>query len=169
MPARPPAKIHWWYERFADLLIAKPEATLTALAAELNCSLAWLSTIKNSDVFKDYWARRSGDASKVILGDIRAKAAASAEMALDIINDKLAAEGPGCGQDIPMGQLLDIVDTSMKRFGYDQAGGSKAPAGPSININLGTVKPEELALARERMRQITVELPKAEALEAIED
>jgi len=157
MSTKPPAKVLWWYERLADALIARPEATLMEIAKEFNCSLAWLSVVKNSDVFTEYWKRRSTEASKVLLGDLRAKACAAAEMSLDAINRKLELEA----DSLPLNALLEIADMSMKRFGYDN-GGSRQAA--TVNLNFGLVKPEELAEARQRMRRIRLE-----ALEASEE
>jgi hypothetical protein len=160
----PPSKILWWYERLADTLIARPEATLTEIAAEFNTTLSWLSTVRNSDVFREFFARRSAEASKELIGHIRAKGFAAAEMALDAINEKVATEGT----TIPLPQLLEIVDVNMKRFGYDT--GRKAPPGPqtNVNFNLGVVSASELSEARERMRKLRFDSVDAEIM-AIEE
>lgn len=148
MAAKPPNKIMWWYERLADAMISRPEATLTELARDFNVSLAWLSTIKNSDVFIEYWQRRSSDASKTVLAGIHAKAAAAAEMSLDLINKKLEMEGDA----LPIGTLLEITDVSMKRFGYAEGKGAAAPT-VNFNLALGVASAEELAAARQLMRK----------------
>jgi hypothetical protein len=154
-----PSKVLWWYERLADALIARPEATLTEIAHDFQISLPWLSTIRNSDVFREYFSRRSAEASKELIGHIRAKGFAAAEMALDAINEKVSLEGT----TIPLPQLLEIVDVNMKRFGYDS--GKKQP-GPqtNVNFNLGVVSAPELAEARERMRQLRFDSVEAEIL-----
>lgn len=155
----PPTKILWWYERLADAMIARPEATLTEIAADFKITLPWLSTIRNSDVFKEYFARRSAETSKELIGNLRAKGFAAAEMALDAINEKVSNEGT----TIPLPQLLEVVDVNMKRFGYDS--GKKTP-GPTtnVNFNIGMVSAPELAEARQRMRQLRFDAVEAEVL-----
>lgn len=152
-----PAKIIWWYERLADALIANPDKTLTQIAADFNCSLAWISTIKNSDVFKEYWTRRSNEASKDLLGELRSKGMAAAELAVDALNRRLELEA----DQLPIPTLLEVADISMKRFGYD-SGGKKGQAPTVNNFNLGVVTPTELAEARARMRAL-----KSEVIEAL--
>lgn len=152
-----PAKILWWYERLADALIANPDKTLTAIAGDFNCSLAWLSTIKNSDVFKEYWTRRSNEASKDLLGELRSKGMAAAELAVDALNRRLELEA----DTLPIPTLLEVADVSMKRFGYD-SGGKKGQAPTVNNFNLGVVTPTELAEARARMRAL-----KSDVIEAL--
>jgi len=153
----PPAKILWWYERLADSLIANPQLTLGEIAAQFGCTQAWLSTIKNSDVFKEYWTRRSNEASKDLLGELRSKGMAAAEMAVDALNRRLELEA----DSLPIPTLLEVADISMKRFGYD-SGGKKGQAPTVNNFNLGVVTPTELAEARARMRAL-----RSEVLEAL--
>ena len=153
----PPAKILWWYERLADSLIANPQLTLGEIAAQFGCTQAWLSTIKNSDVFKEYWTRRSNEASKDLLGELRSKGMAAAEMAVDALNRRLELEA----DSLPIPTLLEVADISMKRFGYD-SGGKKGQAPTVNNFNLGVVTPTELAEAHARMRAL-----RSEVLEAL--
>ena len=156
----PPVKIGWWYERLADAMIAHPEKTLTEIAKSFNCTLTWISIIKNSDVFKEYWARRSAEASKDMLGAIRAKGMAAAELAIDALNARLELEASA----MPVPQLLEVVDISMKRFGYDSAKGARAPQ-TVTNFNIGMVSAAELAEARARMRQAKIDVVDAVAEE----
>jgi len=153
----PPAKILWWYERLADSLIANPQLTLGEIAAQFGCTQAWLSTIKNSDVFKEYWTRRSNEASKDLLGELRSKGMAAAEMAVDALNRRLELEA----DSLPIPTILEVADISIKRFGYD-SGGKKGQAPTVNNFNLGVVTPTELAEARARMRAL-----RSEVLEAL--
>jgi hypothetical protein len=139
-------KVNWWHERLADLMIARPDITLGEIARLLNKSQVWISIVKNSDVFQDYWHRRSLEHSAVVTHEVKAKGFAATELALDAILAKLEfPEANGLTTET----LLDIVDVNMKRFGYAPSGG---PSPPVINFNLGAVTPEQLAEARERLR-----------------
>lgn len=146
MPAIPIQKVNWWHERLADLMIAHPELTLGEIARKLNRTLPWVSTVKNSDLFIDYWRKRSEAHSAEVTQGVKAKGFAAAEMALDRLNDKLA--GPE-GDLMTPDTLLQVIDTTMKRFGYDNA---KNQA-PVFNFNMGSVTPEQLAEAREKLRR----------------
>lgn len=144
--------ISWWHERLCDVLISEPQLTLKEIAERFDVSATWISILKNSDIFIEYWRKRSGEHSREAVNGLATKAAASAEMALDAINKKLENEA----DTLPIGVLLEIADTTMKRFGY--AADKKSPAAPvSLNFNMGLVKPEQLEDARAKMRAITHE------------
>jgi hypothetical protein len=85
-------------------------------------------------------------------GSFRVQAAsrpafAASEAALDLLNDKLEDQP----QTFTVNGLLDVVDTTMKRFGYEPP----ARGGVAVNVNVGLVSPAELEAARERMRSPT--------------
>lgn len=138
-------KVNWWHERLADAMIANPHATLGEIAAALNRTQAWISTVKNSDVFIDYWRQRSAQHSAEVTGAIKAKGFAATELALDQILTKLDTPA---AELIPIETLLSVVDTNMKRFGYNPT----TSVAPVLNINLGATTPEQLAEARARLR-----------------
>ena len=140
-------KVNWWHERLADIMIANPHCTLGEIARALNKSQAWISIVKNSDAFIDYWKIRSKMHSDAVTGDIKAKGFAAAELALDRLHMKL--EGPEV-ELMTVDTLLNVVDVTMKRFGYSQET-NKAPV---FNFNLGAATPEQLAAAREKLRSV---------------
>ena len=142
-------KVGWWHERLADLLIAHPHLLLGDIAKMLNVTPVWLSIVKNSDVFQDYWRERSRAHSDAVTQDIKAKAFSVVDFALTELNDRLAE--PAKRMVMPVEQLLDITDITMKRFNY---GADKAA--PQTQVNLvfpGLVNPEQLQEARARMRE----------------
>lgn len=146
-------KVSWWHERLVDHMLAHPEQTLTQIAHHFKISLSWLSIVKNSDVFKDYWLARSEAHSAALVGNIKDKAFAAAEQALDIINHRLERDA----QVIPLETALNVVETTMKRFGY---GSDDKGASPQVNMHFhGLVSQDQLAQARARMRGevVTVE------------
>lgn len=156
------AKVNHWHERLADYMIAFPEATLGEIAAALQKTPSWISTVKNSDVFIDYWMRRSREHSKAVTRDVKAKGLATAELAIEQLHRKL--ESPEA-QLLTTETLLNVVDVTMKRFGYGNDAISKAPA---INVNLGLVTAEQLAEARAKLRKAEeiIEIEPVKALPA---
>lgn len=141
-----PRSVHWWYERLADWMIANPHLTMKDAALAFGKSHYWILQLKNSDTFQRFWREKSGAASVEFVGGIKSKAFAAAEASLDILNDKLE-EAP---QSFTVGGLLDVVDTTMKRFGYEPP----ARPGATVQVNVGLVSPQELEAARNRMREV---------------
>lgn len=138
-------KVNWWHERLADIMIANPHATLGEIAQALGKSQAWISIVKNSDAFIDFWRQRSAQHSAEVTSAIKAKGFAATELALDKVLEKLDTPA---AELIPVETLLNIVDVNMKRFGYNNA----PTNAPVLNINLGATTPEQLAEARARLR-----------------
>lgn len=154
-------KVSWWHERLADALIAFPEKRLTDIAKMMNCSLPWLSIVKNSDVFKDYWTLRSEAHSEAVTAGIKEKSFAVAEMCLENLSEKVA-ERMDAGI-MTISESLDVFDTMLKRFGPAAGGPGTAPV--NLNLNLGLVTQEQLASAREKMRKV-VDIEPVQQLEA---
>lgn len=118
---------------------------LSEAAAEFGVTQAWLSTVKNSDAFIDYFQRLSAAHSEALLLGVREKAIATADAAVGEIQRRLEVSA----ETIPLNQLLDISDVLLKRTGHGE-GRSQAP---TVSVHLGLVSKEELAEARLRMRE----------------
>ena len=139
-------KISPWMERLADLLIANPELSQNEIAEKMGRSPTWLSIVKNSDTFQDYWRERSNAHSEMMSMGIKAKAFAATERALDALNIQLELGA----ETMQTSTLLEVIDITQKRFGY----GPEAQNAPQINFNLGLVTPEQLAEARKKLRTV---------------
>lgn len=137
-------KVNWWHERLADLMIANPHCTLGELARALDKSPAWISIVKNSDAFIDYWRRRSDAHSLAVTDDIATKMRANVDLANEALNLKLSTQS----ELMTVETLLDVIDINTKRLGY----GANPAQAPTFNFNLGAVTPEQLAEARAKLR-----------------
>ena len=93
---------------------------------------------------KEYWQRRSHEASHGIVNDIKDRMCAITEVALDRIEEKMQREEMLIGIDT----YLDIAKMGLKGLGY---GAPKGP-GQTVNVNISQVDPELLARAREKMQ-----------------
>lgn len=145
--------VSWQHEALADLMITEPQLSLGDIAKRLGFTLTWISVVKNSDSFKDYYAiRRKLHSDSLTLG-IKEKAAAIAELSLDVLltdtETKIAAGAMSASE---ARENLDLV---AKRFGFD---GTIAPQKntPPVVLNVGMVTSEALAEARERLRGASV-------------
>lgn len=154
-------KVGWWHERLAEAMIAHPEKKLKEIAVEFKVTPQWIYMLKNSDVFMDYWNRRSAEHGKAVTASITAKGFAVSELALDLIAERLETQG----EVMSTAQLLDVVDVNMKRFNYNS---DKKGSGPVINMNFGgLVTAPQLEEARALMRAKTSQVIEAQPSPAI--
>lgn len=121
-------KMRWWYEHLADLMIAHPEWKQNDLAAHFGRSPGTISTIINSDAFKAYLSQRRREYEKNLDQEVRGKLLNVANKGLDFLLDGLEKKR----DSIPIGQLQDIVDKSLKNLGY----GPEGPKSPSVSVNV---------------------------------
>lgn len=123
-----------WHEALAEYFILYPERTMTQAAADFNVSLPWLSLVKNSDAFQDYYqARRRehfNDVSRALAeSKIEDKLRSVADMSLDAIADRVAEHV----QKVPTRELsLEALQTSaqlaLKALGFGaKASGASPP------------------------------------------
>ncbi len=152
-------KVSWWHERLADWLIANPHKKLKHAATEFECSVPWLSIVKNSDAFKEVFQQRSAAVSDGVvngtvasIAGVREKTETMTELALDALNERLAREVDCKDEVVPRQELLEIVDKGMARLGY---GANKSlPAPISINADkVAIVNRQELSAARDKIMQ----------------
>jgi hypothetical protein len=136
--------ISWWMERLCDWMIAHPELKLKDAAKEFNISQAWLSVVKNSDVFRELFAKRSAQLSEAIVEGVRDKTVAMTEIALDHVNGKLEKEA----EFMPIKDLLEIADLGLNRLGY---GANKMMPPPvSVVATNVLITQSDLASARQK-------------------
>lgn len=155
------AKVNHWHERFADWLIANPGRPMSEAAKFFGKSQSWLSVVKNSDAFTDYFKARSQAHADVVSHNIKDKILGVADHALSLIGERLDEQGAV----LPIGTLLEVADITLKRAGFDKA------AAPAVQQNF-MVSPQELADARAQMRgagtkviELKAETPPAEGVE----
>ncbi len=146
--------VSWQHEALADLMLTEPHLSLGDCAKRLGFTLAWLSVVKNSDSFKDYWALRRLKHNEGLTVGIREKAAALAELTLDVLlEDTQTKVLAGAMSSAEARETLDLVS---KRFGFDGTV-SQQKNQPAVVLNVGIVPEEALAAAREKMRRVQVQ------------
>lgn len=150
--------VSWRHEALADLMITKPYATLGEIAKELGFTLSWVSIVKNSDAFKDYWTLRRRVHADAVTSGIKEKAAALAEMSLDILIE--ATEAGIASNSISASEARDNLELVTKRFGFDGSASQQSHV-QQVQLNIGIASAEALASAREKMRRIEPSVPLA--------
>lgn len=151
-----------WHEELIDFMLAQPRAGLKETSEYFGVSMAWLSTVKNSDAFRDAWAARRGDHSSAISATITQRVEALAETALETMQQKLEREGMNIG----LSTLREVSETALKSLGFglrDPRLGSQT-ANSITNNNMIVVDRDTLARARQlraNMRD-TLQVPSLE-------
>lgn len=128
-----------WHEAIAEFFILYPEKSLRECADHFGVTLSWLSVVKNSDAFQDYYqARRRehfNDMSAALAETkIEDKLRAVADMSLDAIAKKIEDHT----KEVPTKELtIDALQTSaalaLKALGFGAR--SPAPGGPALVQN----------------------------------
>jgi len=147
-----PKKIHWWYERLADWMLANPDKYLKDAAVVFDVTPTWLYALQRSDTFQDYWTERSRAVSQTV----EQKAQVLADRLLDSFHQDLDAADQN-NKPLPTSTRLQILDVTMKRFGYGETRRSPPQPLPGAitqnNYSIGVVTPAELKQARGRLAQ----------------
>lgn len=135
------------YEKLADLLILRPDLKNPDLAAELGVSETWLSSVKNSNTFKEYFReRRTALESEIV----KAKMGEMTGQAL-VAHNQILAELQRRAQKSTTStkDLLGITDRLQKVLGLDRQDSPMLVIAPQQQV--GVVDADLLRAARERM------------------
>lgn len=142
------AKVNPWHQRLADWYIANPSATLNETAKEFKKTPSWISIVKNSDAFQDYFQRLSIQHSEAVSQSVRERTLALADQSVSQLQQALD-DSATTGIALPPATLVTIADMALKRTGHGEA---KASGPQVVNNVIGMVSREELAKHRQVMR-----------------
>lgn len=133
-----------WHKQLADWLLANPGATNGECAKHFGKTAAWISSIKHSDAFQDYYHELQKAHSEALLAGVRERMLGTTDLAVEELQRRISADPTA----IPYGQLLETVDVLAKR--------AVPETKQQVNVNLSsTVTKDELAELRGRMRERT--------------
>lgn len=117
----------WWYPAIADWMIANPGKPMTECAKDLGRGYNTIIMITNTDLFRDFLAKRRGDWEKRHDFALREKTTKVAESALDILADVIDKKR----DSIPLAKLAEVGFGALDRLGY-----SPQKAAPSTQVNV---------------------------------
>lgn len=168
-------KISWWHEQLVDWMLLNPDKRLKDAAVVFGVTEQYIYMLKNSDTFKEYWARRRAtregkldDGAPQLLGSLQEKLSTLAEMSLDQMLEQIELNSPAnrAGHsNIAHDELRDTAEMALKRLGYGApavANGPAQPGTPQVNV---TINANLIAEAREKMKQLHGVTPAAPVLE----
>lgn len=139
-------KVSYWHESIVDWELQNPDKSMGDCALYFNVTEAWLSVIRNSDIFKEYSALRRGEHNENVSMSVIDRAEAVADVSLEVLEERIRNERRSIG----LGIVNDTAAMALKALGFGQKQDSRAP-NTQVNIVLGA-DPELLARAREKMR-----------------
>lgn len=156
-------KVSYTHDAMIDLIIANPNLSQGALAANFGYTQAWVSRIMSSDAFQERLAaRRKEIVNPALVLSIDEKLSRVCHLALDKLADKL--EG-GLASDTLLMEGLDLA-TRAKGYGAKDSGKG---GGATAQVQVVVQVPQKSASAEEWQKQhnprpetitVTVEEPK---------
>lgn len=143
--------VRWWHDAIIDDMLVFPLDTLATRAQRLNYSVAYLSVIMNTDLFKAAYQQRKQQFSSNMDHALVMKTTQVAAKGLDLLLEAMDTKRA----QIPFQALSETVDKTLNRLGY----GVK-PGGNPVNVQVNTlgnvvgvtVSAEQLAEARMALR-----------------
>ncbi len=145
-------RFRWWHEAIIDDMIAFPLDTLKDRGQRLGYSVAYLSSLVNSDMFQLFYQQRKAVHVELLHNSLVEKTGAVAGKTLDIMLETLEKKRDA----IPFAVLADTATKTLGMLGY---GAKPAPAAV-VEVNNNTmnvapgVTPEQLADARGALRRV---------------
>lgn len=128
-PSNPYAsRWRWWYGSIADFMLANPGCTDAQIAAAMKKYPSTINCIRNTDLFKSFFAERQKQFREGHDAAITNKFYRATEASLDILLDQLEKKG----DKIPFETNLRILDRVSRPLGY---GGDS----PAVQVNMNSV------------------------------
>ena len=148
-----PKRHRAWHDQIIDLLMIRPGITQNEIAAALDKTPAWVSTVMRTDMFKAKYAIRRSDHNARISQAAVENLSAIDEASQDVIMKAL--QDPACDPRF----ALDAKDKALRGLGFGRAGGAlqggavSTPGSTPAEI-AGAVTKEVLDHARATMARI---------------
>lgn len=124
-----------WQEALAEYFILYPERSMGEAAQHFGVTIAWLSVVKNSDAFQDYYQARRREHTELLSRElvdakIDDKLEALAEMSIDAITARVEEHVRKVPtRELSLEALHDSANLALKALGF----GGKA----QVNVNTG--------------------------------
>ena len=142
--------VRWWHEQIVDYMLMCPNWTQGDLARRFHKTESWLSTVINSDAFREYKALRFAEHQSAVTKDVLAQAEDLASLGLDVMTERIRRERDA----ISSRTVLESAELALKACGY------MGRAGPSVQVNnytrnsVNVADAETLARARANMQRL---------------
>ena len=115
----------------SDFMIAQPEARAYEAAEFFGVTESWLSTVKNSDAFRQFHNGRRDEHFDRISTGVGEKLTALTEVVLDEMTERVEESRATIGLELPLQQLHDVGKMALGALGFGSRGGSSV----QVNVN----------------------------------
>lgn len=139
-----------WHEDLAEFLIANPHKSMAEVAAHYGVTAPWLSTVKNSDAFRDYYDARRGEHFSAVSLSLVEKVSALAELSVEALTKQVSDHT--LGAPMAVDTLMNVTDLALKSLGFGAKKSGEAPQQNNTLILVG----DQAALERARSTLRTV-------------
>lgn len=144
-------KLRPWHERVVDMLISRPGISQKTIAKEFQVTEAWLSTVMSTDMFQEYYRRRSEAHSTAVTAGIVDKTQKVARAALEVVERKLANPA-----EVSITEATAAGNMALRALGFGGRGGVQVTVnngGTTVNQSF-TVTESSLLRAREALKDL---------------
>lgn len=142
-------KINWWHEQISDWMILYPDQNLKAAAEYFNVTQPWLSSVINSDLFKEFHRLRMEQHREEVSRTVIERTEGLAHLTLEVLHDRIEKEREAIG----LGLVRETAQMALTALGYTAR--SNAAVGAPVEVNVNVVGSDVLARAREKMHART--------------
>lgn len=119
-----------WHHELIDFMLAQPRASGKETADFLGVTQSWISTVKNTDAFREEWDRRRNEHSHQVSVTLVQRVEALAEITVETMTRKLEKEGDSMG----MSTLREVSETALKSLGFGHRGDPRTTPGQNSNM-----------------------------------
>lgn len=154
---QPIKKLSWWHESIVDWMLLNPEGKLGQCARDLGVTASWLSTIVNSQLFRELLAKRRLEHASNISTSVIDKTQGITHLALELVEERLSRDDV---MPLSYKEIRETAELGLKAMGYTaRSGGAVVINNPSGAVQVNTVTPEMLENARKKMQAQQAPLP----------
>lgn len=148
-----------WHEELANFMIQNPGATQAAIAKHFGKSVSWISIVKNSDAFQDYYNARRSEVNALADATLVDKLEGLAEMGVEALIGKLEDHFTG---DTPLSldALKEVSDMALGKLGFGaKMNGGGLNTGDNTTVVIADMNALEAARRRLAEMRTATEVP----------
>lgn len=144
-------KLSAWHAAIVDWEFEFPEKSNKDCAEHFGVTEAWMSRLRNSDLFIEYRETRRLDHNDKISETIIDKTTKVAGLALDVMAERIDQDRA----DISLSTLREAGEMTLKALGFGAANPNiNQPGTVNNTVNIGVASQGALADAREQMARL---------------
>lgn len=143
-----------WHEDLLEFLLVNPRASLQEISFHFNATPSWISIVRNSDAFKELYAKRRQEHFDRVSITVTDRVTALADVTIDALTVKM--EKHIAADTATIDQLKEVGDMALKALGFGAKTNTNVQIhAPSTQTNVFVDK-ATLERAREARRAMQI-------------